>query len=148
MVVTGAGILPYTIKNNKLYFLLGENYGKGWKDFGGMCEKNEFILTTAKREFMEESLSSILTKHELNCRILSHYDSIVINKNEYYRVYFLYIKPNQFNKKLFFKNRSITTSKHEKEITTIKWFSCKQLSTFTNFRYSNYIKFFKTICKV
>ena len=41
----GAGILPTTIHNNKLYFLFGkenplEDSSKGWSDFGGGIEKD------------------------------------------------------------------------------------------------------------
>lgn len=59
----GAGILPYAIHNDKLYFLLGrENPGSDPKknnlfsDFGGGTEKNETPEQTAFREFTEETM--------------------------------------------------------------------------------------------
>ena len=60
----GAGILPYAIHDNKLYFLLGkENPGNDPKknnlfcDFGGGSEKGESPKETAFREFKEESMN-------------------------------------------------------------------------------------------
>jgi hypothetical protein len=54
----GAGILPCTIHNNKLYFLFGKEnkYADtpGWSDFGGGKDNNETPIQTALREGTEE----------------------------------------------------------------------------------------------
>jgi 8-oxo-dGTP pyrophosphatase MutT (NUDIX family) len=55
----GAGILPTTIHNNKLYFLFGkenkfEDSAPGFSDFGGGTDNNESFLETAIREAAEE----------------------------------------------------------------------------------------------
>lgn len=55
----GAGILPTTIHNNKLYFLFGkegkfEDTAPGFSDFGGGTDNNESFLETAVREGGEE----------------------------------------------------------------------------------------------
>ena len=55
----GAGILPTTIHNNKLYFLFGkenqyEDSAAGFSDFGGGTDNNEDFLETAIREGGEE----------------------------------------------------------------------------------------------
>ena len=55
----GAGILPTTIYQDKLYFLFGkenslEKSAKGWSDFGGGCEKGETPFIAAMREGSEE----------------------------------------------------------------------------------------------
>jgi len=54
----GAGILPCTIHNNKLYFLFGKEnkYADtpGWSDFGGGKDNNETPIQTALREGEEE----------------------------------------------------------------------------------------------
>ena len=54
----GAGILPISIKNNKIYFLFGEEaFNKkspGYSDFGGAGHKNESELENAIREGNEE----------------------------------------------------------------------------------------------
>ena len=57
-----AGIIPYTIHNGKLYFLL-QNFlhpirkkDNGWNDFGGKrTDSNEPTAETAAREFSEET---------------------------------------------------------------------------------------------
>lgn len=73
----GAGILPTTIINNKLYFLFGkenkyEDSAPGFSDFGGGTDKNESYLQTAIREAGEEltgflgsdkDVKKMLTKH-------------------------------------------------------------------------------------
>jgi hypothetical protein len=55
----GAGILPTTIHNNKLYFLFGkenkyEDSAAGFSDFGGGTDNSESFLQTAIREGGEE----------------------------------------------------------------------------------------------
>lgn len=55
----GAGILPTTIHNNKLYFLFGkenkyEDSAAGFSDFGGGTDNNESFMQTAIREGGEE----------------------------------------------------------------------------------------------
>lgn len=73
----GAGILPTTIHDNKLYFLFGkenkyEVSAPGYSDFGGGTDNNETYLQTAIREGGEEltgflgsdnTLKKMLTKH-------------------------------------------------------------------------------------
>jgi 8-oxo-dGTP pyrophosphatase MutT (NUDIX family) len=54
----GAGILPTTIHNNKLYFLFGKEnkYADtpGWSDIGGGTDNDETFMQTAMREGTEE----------------------------------------------------------------------------------------------
>ena len=73
----GAGILPTTIHNGKLYFLFGkenkyEDTAPGFSDFGGGTDNNESYLETAIREGGEEltgflgndnDLKKLLTKY-------------------------------------------------------------------------------------
>ena len=120
---TGAGILPYTIKNNQYLFLLGENEHKGWKDFGGKYEFSidRHIIDTAKREFMEETLGSIFTKQELENINLCCYHDLVVKKDEYYRIYLLYIDYDKYNKYIFLRNKNNV-------ITDIKWLNCYDLT--------------------
>jgi 8-oxo-dGTP pyrophosphatase MutT (NUDIX family) len=55
----GAGILPATIHNGKLYFLFGkegkfETSAPGFSDFGGGTDNKETFFETAVREAVEE----------------------------------------------------------------------------------------------
>ena len=73
----GAGILPTTIYQNKLYFLFGkenqyEDSAPGFSDFGGGTDNSETYLQTAIREGGEEltgflgsdkDLKKLLTKY-------------------------------------------------------------------------------------
>lgn len=60
----GGGILPVSINNGNLYFLLGkEHNSKEWSDFGGSKEKGETSFITALREGTEE-LSGFLGSQE------------------------------------------------------------------------------------
>ena len=65
----GAGILPATIVNGKLYFLFGKEnkYADtpGFSDFGGGTEKGESYLNTAVREGGEELTGFLGSDDEL-----------------------------------------------------------------------------------
>ena len=65
----GAGILPTTIHNGKLYFLFGKEnkYADtpGWSDFGGGTDNNESFLQTAIREGGEEMTGFLGSDSEL-----------------------------------------------------------------------------------
>lgn len=83
-----AGILPYTIFMNNLYFLIGqENSDKTWSDFGGHSKEkdNNNSQKTAFREFMEETLNSIplsYSKFEVSTKTLIV--SKTMRSNKYY----------------------------------------------------------------
>uniref|UniRef100_A0A6C0DM93 Uncharacterized protein n=1 Tax=viral metagenome TaxID=1070528 RepID=A0A6C0DM93_9ZZZZ len=65
----GAGILPTTIHNNKLYFLFGKENKfadtPGWAEFGGGSEGKETHLNTAIREGTEELTGFLGSSTEL-----------------------------------------------------------------------------------
>ena len=51
-----AGIVPYRIQGDEIYFLLGlEKSNDKWSGFVGSSEKYESVIQTAVREFNEES---------------------------------------------------------------------------------------------
>ena len=59
-----AGILPYAIYKNEVYFLVGRDWrDEGWSDFGGKMEQsdNYDVKTTAVREFYEETVGCVQT---------------------------------------------------------------------------------------
>ena len=66
----GAGILPTTIHNGKLYFLFGKEnkYADtpGWSDFGGGTDSKESHLQTAIREGGEEMTGFLGSDQELS----------------------------------------------------------------------------------
>jgi len=65
----GAGILPITIINNKVFLLFGKenkyNDTPGWSDFSGGSEKNETQFETALREGSEELTGFLGSKSDL-----------------------------------------------------------------------------------
>lgn len=60
--IYSAGILPFCVKNNTVYLLLGKDHEGKWSDFGGRSEGQDRGRwdTTAAREFYEESVGSIM----------------------------------------------------------------------------------------
>lgn len=69
----GAGILPTTIHNNKLYFLFGKENKfadtPGWAEFGGGTEDKESFLKTAIREGTEEMTGFLGSTEDLKRKI-------------------------------------------------------------------------------
>lgn len=60
--IYSAGILPFSIKEKTIYFLLGKDIEQKWSDFGGRSEgqdKGRWDVT-ATREFYEESVGSVM----------------------------------------------------------------------------------------
>ena len=70
----GAGVLPYAVdETGEMHVLLGrERFMPSWKGscrwsgFEGSRKKNETMINTAKREFVEESLGVVLNEQEIN----------------------------------------------------------------------------------
>lgn len=60
--IYSAGILPFYVKNNTIYLLLGKDQDGKWSDFGGRSEGQDRGRwdATAAREFYEESVGSIM----------------------------------------------------------------------------------------
>jgi hypothetical protein len=51
-----AGVIPYTVFQGRLFFLLGvDRKTNEYTDFGGGCKNNETLLDGAWREFQEET---------------------------------------------------------------------------------------------
>ena len=92
-----AGIIPYTIRDNQIYYLLGRDWrDEGWSDFGGKCEEDDKNKpkSTAIREFYEETMGSVLTYKTLMNEIHNikeYITSTTLNGSPYY-MYFLYIE--------------------------------------------------------
>ena len=102
-----AGILPYTIRNDKIYYLLGRDWrDEGWSDFGGKVEDKDSnnIIKTAIREFYEETMGCVLSECELikkmDCENVKYIKSVTLNGSPYF-MYFLYVHDENYQ--LYFK---------------------------------------------
>ena len=149
----GAGVLPISIKNNKIYFLFGKenkyNDTPGWADFGGGTEPNENILNGAVREAWEESTGFLGSKEEIKKRILKW------KKTFQYDRYTTFLMPMEYDDKLiyYFNNNQkciekkldpkIIKNSYIFEKDELKWFSFEELEknihSFRSF-YQNMVK--------
>jgi hypothetical protein len=104
----GAGILPTTIHNGKLYFLFGkendhEDSAKGFADFGGGQDNNETYFQTAVREGSEELTGFLGGTNEIRKR-LQKYGTYNIdlkgNYNNKINIYRAHIFPLDYDEAL------------------------------------------------
>jgi len=97
----GAGILPTTIHNNKIYFLFGKenkyNDTPGWSDFGGGKDSSESQKETAIREGTEELTGFLGLEKDLKKKLNKYGTHIIDNKN-----YRTHIFPMEYDDKLPF----------------------------------------------
>jgi hypothetical protein len=92
-----AGILPVTMKNGKLHFLLGkenqyEKSAPGFSDFGGGGEKNESHLETAIREGGEELTGFLGSDDQLRKMLNASGPYTIDIQNGKYRTHVFYMK--------------------------------------------------------
>jgi len=101
-----SGIIPFTIMNKSIYFLLGiDNVSKELTDFGGGVKKTENAITGAFREFQEETNNIFENKISIGmCK-----SSVAITDENKMTIIFLKIYLNFFEKenvlKTFQKNK-------------------------------------------
>lgn len=136
-----AGILPYTVYNDTIYFLIGKNaYEKTWSDWGGLCEKviDEMNpLKTAAREFYEETIGSVLSYDEA-FSLLNSSNYILVNtestKGLPYKMYIIKVVyknyKTYFDKLLSFCNY-IKVDKKFTEKSDMMWISADTLLEFS-----------------
>jgi transcription termination factor NusB len=92
----GAGILPTTIYNNKLYFLFGkenkyETSAPGFSDFGGGTDDKESYLETAIREGGEELTGFLGSDKDIKKMLKSGTYNIDNKQNNGHSVYRMHI---------------------------------------------------------
>ncbi len=91
---SGAGVLPYCIRDDEVFFLLSEEgYGSAkhtWCDFGGAKDRGESPLQTAARECWEESRGILGDRKTIEQNISS---SPVIGQR--YKMFFLRVDASE-----------------------------------------------------
>lgn len=98
----GAGILPTTIHNGKLYFLFGkeskyEDSAPGFSDFGGGTDNNETFFETAIREAGEEFTGFLGTDNDVR-KMLRRCGTYNIDyKPNGHKTYRMHIFPFEYN---------------------------------------------------
>lgn len=105
----GAGILPTTIHNNKLYFLFGkenqyEDSAAGFSDFGGGTDNNEDFLETAIREGGEELTGFLGSDNDVKSMLKKYgtYNIDYKDKNSKFSTYRMHIFPMEYDELLPF----------------------------------------------
>ena len=103
----GAGILPTTIHNGKLYFLFGkenkyEDSAPGFSDFGGGTDNKETFFETAIREAGEELTGFLGDDNDIR-KLLSKYGTYNIDyKTDGHKTYRMHIFPFEYDEYLPF----------------------------------------------
>lgn len=135
--VYSAGVLPYSIYNNNLYFLLGRDYDHKWSDFGGRVEPNDKSDpdVTASREFIEESLGSIFDIEYMK-KIMRQkkYQKIITktNSGHNYYMYLIKVQYSDIYKIKFLSTKNFLSmiphlDKKYKEKSDIRWVSIETI---------------------
>ena len=136
--IYSAGILPFSIKNNTIYFLLGTDPENKWSDFGGRCEVSDKGRwdSTATREFYEESIGSVMDIPTMLVRLQHKKNFIrVRGKTLNGSAYFMYCVKipykesyrETFNSILTFLDYSKGFDKKYFEKTDIQWVSLETI---------------------
>jgi 8-oxo-dGTP pyrophosphatase MutT (NUDIX family) len=98
----GAGILPTTIHNGKLYFLFGkegkyEDSAPGFSDFGGGTDNSESYLETAIREAGEEFTGFLGSDADVRHLLRKHGTYTIDHKSDGHKTYRMHIFPFEYN---------------------------------------------------
>jgi 8-oxo-dGTP pyrophosphatase MutT (NUDIX family) len=115
----GAGILPTTIHDNKLYFLFGkenkyETSAPGFSDFGGGTDNSESFFDTAIREAGEE-LTGFLGSDTDVKKMLKQYGTYNIDYSQStHSTYRMHIFPLVYDQRLpfYYNNNQKFLQKH------------------------------------
>lgn len=136
--IYSAGILPFHVKNNTIYILLGKDKEGSWSDFGGRAEGQDSGRwdLTAVREFYEESIGSIMEIPQMltliqNKKYCIRLKGKTLNKSPYY-MFFVKIPYKEYYRENFkstlnFINYTKMFDKKYNEKTDIQWISLETL---------------------
>lgn len=115
----GAGILPATIHNGKLYFLFGkegkyEDTAPGFSDFGGGTDNKETFMSTAIRESGEEFTGFLGNSNDIRKMLTKHGTYNIDHKSESHNTYRTHIFPFEYNHWLphYYNNNQRFLQKH------------------------------------
>lgn len=115
----GAGILPTTIHNGKLYFLFGkegkyEDTAPGFSDFGGGTDNQESFMSTAVRESGEEFTGFLGNSNDIRKMLTKHGTYNIDHKSEGHNTYRTHIFPFEYNYWLpyYYNNNQRFLQKH------------------------------------
>jgi ADP-ribose pyrophosphatase YjhB (NUDIX family) len=116
------GAILYTIIRNKVYIILGKEFGD-WFPFKGVCNKHETYEQAAIREIKEETCKTAIIK---NIKLDCNYSTI----RKYYHIGLVYVENNFVEK--FNKNKKKIYSKFSKnkkylEKTEVRMFSLNEV---------------------
>jgi hypothetical protein len=118
--VMRAGIIPYTVKHNMFYFLMGvDRRTRELTDFGGGVKINESLIDGALRELHEESCEIFVNTITKDLLIKS---PVLINKNS--AIFFVCIDDIWLNKaEIAFKEaqENLILFKKHIELIGVKW---------------------------
>ena len=119
MYIMGAGILPTTIHNGKLYFLFGkenkyETSAPGFSDFGGGTDNNETFFTTAVREAGEELTGFLGSSTEVRHMLRKFGTYHIDYEQNGHKAYRMHIFPYDYNEWLpyYYNNNQQFLQKH------------------------------------
>jgi 8-oxo-dGTP pyrophosphatase MutT (NUDIX family) len=103
----GAGILPTTIHNNKVYFLFGkenkyEDSAPGFSDFGGGTDNSESFFETAIREAGEELTGFLGNDADIRKLLKKHGTYNIDYKTDGHKTYRMHIFPFTYDELLPF----------------------------------------------
>lgn len=123
-----AGVIPYTIHNTKLYYLLGvDRKFNEYTDFGGGCKTEETLLEGAWREFNEESCNIFC--EEVNLESLASSISVINNEKDE-AVFFVYIDYQWLYsaEDAFLNAQHKLISYSNNENSSVKWFESNEFN--------------------
>ena len=98
----GAGILPTTIHDGKLYFLFGkegkyEDSAPGFSDFGGGTDNKESFFETAVRESCEEFTGFLGSESDVRKMLKRNGTYFIDHKTDGHQTYRMFIFPFEYN---------------------------------------------------
>ena len=136
MIHYAAGILPVTRHEGTTLFLVGQDVrDRSWSDFGGKCERvdKHDPLTTACREFYEETYGCVLDYRSLRHRLAPANCLALRSRTQNNHPYWMFVVEMPYQAHLrnsFQKAFEFLKNKHAKlyvEKTDLRWVTLQEL---------------------